>query len=202
MMSAADKIMSGESDAELGIEPVTWYRDDQNESLLALYEYDTKFARVKVRWYFVDRDKYGKCARWIRLAAIVLGTVGMLMPLIDAALQSKKLHLGPWGYVIIALAAGLFSIDRFSGLSWRWTRSTIIWVRLRRELAEFQHDWNMLMSQPQSNPQERSERLKVFRQNIETIIAQECKDWADMTLEGRLALEQGLERNLTKPRVS
>src|SRR6476619_2275346 len=100
MMSAGDKIMPhDESDANLGIEPVPWYSDDPNKSLLALYAYDTDFARLKVRWYFDDRGKYGKYAWWIRLAAIVLGTVGVLMPLIDAAVQSKKLHLGPWGYV-------------------------------------------------------------------------------------------------------
>jgi hypothetical protein len=185
-----------ESDAELGIERVPWDSDDPNKSLLGLYVHDTNFARVKVRWYLNDADKWGKRARRIRLVAIMLGTVGVVMPLIDAALAPSKVRIGAWGYVVLAVAAGLFSIDRFGGYSWRWTRSTIIWVALRRELAEFQHDWNMLMSQSDCLVKERLARLKVFRQKVEAIISQECKDWADMTLQARIELEQALKRDL------
>jgi hypothetical protein len=188
-----------ESDADLGIARVQWDSDDPHQSLLNLYAHDTDFARVKVRWYLKDAAKNGQYARRIRLAAIALATAGVLTPLIDAALPPNTVHMGPWGYVVIALSAGLFSIDRFAGFSWSWTRSTIIWVALRRELAEFQHDWNMLMSRADAAVEHRLARLKAFRQNVEAIIAQECKDWADMTINARLELEQALQRDL-KPR--
>ncbi|BCA56933.1 hypothetical protein W02_40730 [Nitrospira sp. KM1] len=45
---------------------------------------------------------------------------------------------------------------------------------------------------------DRLEKLKLFRQSVETITAQECKHWADMTIQARLELEQALQRDLSK----
>jgi SMODS and SLOG-associating 2TM effector domain 2 len=216
--SRADVMPDEESDTDLGIEEVLWDSDDPNQSLQDRYNHDTNFARLKVKYYLRDAKKYGKYAGRIRLAAIVLGTAGVVMPLIDAALPPGTVHIGAWGYVVIALAAGLFSMDRFGGFSWKWTRSTIIWVTLRRQLAEFQHDWDILMLRRDSEVHGKKEeekqkeeklmvdrlaRLKDFRHSVEVIVAQECKEWAEMTLAARLELEQALARDLNnKPRMA
>ena len=188
-----------EKDEELGIEAVPWSRDTLSESVEQLYAHDTRFARTKVRWYLDDATKSGRYAKWIRAFTIVLGTFGVMLPLVDAARPiEQSARLGPWGYVVLTLATGLFSFDRFGGLTWRWTRSTLIWVSLRRELAEFQHNWALVVSSGGAAGQ--LVALKTFRSNLEIIIAQECKDWGIMTNQARMELELSLQRDLVKPR--
>jgi hypothetical protein len=188
----------GENEVELGIDPVAWDGVDVKSALLMLYEHETRFARLKVQWYFDDAQRSGRYATAYRHFAIVLGTVGTLCPLVDAARLFENLRLGAWGYVLLAIAVGVLSLDRFGGTSWRWTKSTLIWVALRRELALFQHDWIWLMSnanEGSASPSERFARLRSFRRDIEVIIAQECNDWASMTDQARRDLELSLQRD-------
>jgi hypothetical protein len=72
-----------------------------------------------------------------------------------------------------------------------WVRSTVTWLLLRRSLEEFQYDWITLRTKAReaqlSEGQSASrmpvstllEKLKQFRSEIETHIADETKVWSD-----------------------
>jgi len=164
---------------ELGIEKLS-LEPHPNQSVATLYEDTTEFARIKICWYVDDADRHHLYAKWIRRLTITCFLLGTLCPLIDNA-HGLPLPVAPWGYVFIALGGGLFSFDRFGGLSWRWIRSTVIWVLLRGAYADFLHDWALLIQEaPDSSTEKCFKRLKDFRTKIEGIIAQECEDWAAM----------------------
>ena len=58
------------------------------------------------------------------------------------------------------------------------------------------------MASPAATLGERFELLKVFRRNLDTIISQECKEWAAVIDQARQELEQSLHRGLAKQPVS
>jgi hypothetical protein len=183
--------LSTEGDLELGISPITFHPDDRRKSLNDAYEYAVQFARTKVRWYLSDAARNGNYARWIRGTTISLFAGGTICPLIDAARPSAQVRLAPWGFVLLALAAAEFLLDRSSGFSWRSTRSTIIWIALRQEYRVFQHDWVKAMTKSDATRLLDSlfERVRQFDERVLRIIASEAKDWAAMMDQARKELE-------------
>jgi SMODS and SLOG-associating 2TM effector domain 2 len=173
----------------------------------------TTVRPTKVKWYLEDAEVCGLYAKWIRVAALLLGAAGALVPLIESALRlPEPRQIARWGYVLIAVGVAILALDRFGGFTWRWIRSTVIWVSLRRELAMFQHDWIRLSTAPPPLPsdpantrkdppkdpfQARHDRVAKFRSDVETIIAQECKDWAAWTEQRGIELQQSIDRQVS-----
>lgn len=177
-------------DSEFGIDDFNWDAAKPEESLHNLYIRNVAFAKYKIRWYHGTSERHGRNSKRIRLWAIILLTLGSLCPLVAATkLGSFTDHLGAWGYVLIALAAGIFGLDRFYGISSTWTRDTSTWLAIRKTLVGFQHDWVLSLTQHPDSWPERLELLKQFRQNIETAVVQECAAWA-VDEERRLATLQ------------
>jgi hypothetical protein len=89
-------------------------------------------ARVRrdIAWY--DRKaKVQKRWSWgLRVGAVLLGIAGGLCPLLPVG--EARGWVVPFGYVFLALAAGLVVLDQAFGFSSTWMRFTIAQLRLRR----------------------------------------------------------------------
>ena len=163
---------SGHTD--FGTEEFYWDPAAPEQSLQRAYAYETDFARDKICWYFVEAKKHEAPSKWIRALALVLFVLGGLCPLVHATGRVKEWGLPSWGYVCIALAAGVFYWDRIQGESSTWRRDTLTWLAMRRVLRDFQYDW--VLSQ-EGEISARGEKLKAFRQKVESIIENEAKVW-------------------------
>jgi hypothetical protein len=168
------KIPASGSRADFGIEEFSWDPAAPEQSLQLAYASETDFARNKIYWYFDEAKKHEKLSKRIRALALVLFVLGGLCPLIDATGYVPGWRLPSWGYVTIALAAGIFYWDRIHGASSTWRRDTLTWIAIRRLLKDFQYDW-VLPRGGESTA--RVERLKAFRQNVEAVIENEAKVW-------------------------
>lgn len=121
------------------IPDLDWRPEAVNDALDKLYRYAEARAIDAINWYMNQRRAKSSASRFLRIAAIVLGSVGGIFPLADVASEGGV--NGERGYVFLAVAAAAVAFDRFFGLSAAWMRymSTAMW--LQRELAEFQLRW-------------------------------------------------------------
>jgi hypothetical protein len=159
-------------DTDFGTEEFYWDPAAPEQSLQHAYAYETDFARDKICWYFVDAKRHETPSKWIRALALVLVVLASLCPLVHATGRVPGWRLPSWGYVFVALAAGLFYWDRMHGASSTWRRDTLTWIAIRRVLKDFQYDW--VLSQA-GDISARVERLKAFRQKVEAIIRERGK---------------------------
>jgi hypothetical protein len=91
-----------------------------------------------------EKKRKARWSRALRAAAVLFVTLGGAVPL--AALTAGKAALGNWGFVLLGLAAGCMTYDRFSGYSSAWLRYMAAATVLRTMLNDFQLDWAKLMS--------------------------------------------------------
>jgi hypothetical protein len=109
--------------------------------VLALFEVAERYAFDAISWYMRDRIWKSRLSRGLRVAAIILGTAGAATPLVAVAISQLSAE---WGFVLIALAAGCYALDRFLGLSSAWMRNITSAFAIQSSILSFYAQWTKL----------------------------------------------------------
>lgn len=121
---------------------IAW--DKRLAGLGELFSWAEDLAQESIEWYLSEKRRKARWSRSLRVAAVFFVTLGGAVPL--AALTAGRAALGNWGFVLIGLAAGCLTYDRFAGYSSAWLRYMATATQLRVLLNEFQLDWVKLMA--------------------------------------------------------
>lgn len=167
-----------------------WDPNKPEESVEGLHTQAVSFAKQKIDWYYNEAEKNGTHSKRIRFLVVCLLTIGALCPLIEATGLGVGVRLAAWGYVLFALAAGFFALDRFYGLSTSWRRNTSTWLTIRSALIDFEHDWIL----GGTNPDDRVKLLKQFWRKTLTTVAEETDVWVTEEERAIKALQDNLDR--------
>ena len=171
-------------------ENLSWADDAAvRKSLQAIYAYADEAARASVDWYFEHKGMKGGIARGLRFSAIILTTIGGVVPLLVNSRiwwfgSDTKIDYAQLGYVALALAGGCVALDRFFGYSSGWIRYVTSALNLQRLRAEFQFDWAILMAGLPAAPipfiQQEAllRRAQSFILRIREEIAKETAEWS------------------------
>ena len=100
-------------------------------------------AQELIHWYDRKSRPRRAVSRLLRVVAVGLGILGGLCPLLG---DVGGIDFGRFGYVLLALAGGLFVFDKLFGFSTSWMRFTTAEMELREELDAFRVDWLALES--------------------------------------------------------
>ena len=110
----------------------------------------------------------------------MLVIAGGICPLVDGI---GGLDFGRFGYVLLALAGGLFILDKSFGFSSSWMRFTSAEMELRQALDAFKVDWLavMCLGHDPARPEEPARRyFELARSFVETahgIVKKETELW-------------------------
>lgn len=187
-------------DLTVGPSPVVGAKDwtDAEATLVRLYERVEGFAIESANWYLRDKRGKSRACKILRVAAIVLGLAGGLVPLLAAA--GVAVQLGA-GYALLAAAAGCTAFDRYFGLSTAWTRDIQGAQAIHRTLSDFQIRWaSMCRSEARTDEtiQQHLSCLREFLAAINQITANETAEWsAEFRSTAEELLNQTASRNKT-----
>ncbi len=162
----------------------SWDRKDPEKSLDLMYQCALDDGQGVVKWYTVKRRWKRIFATALRGAAIVIGAVGGLMPVLDAAWPTAlEFRFGAIGFVLIAVAAAIIGFDKFFGFSSGWIRFMSTQLAVERAIKELQYDWAILQlaaSSPVTPDRANSmlSRLRQFEATLATLVEQETLAWA------------------------
>ena len=95
-------------------------------------------AQGFIRWYDMKSKPRRTVSRVLRFLSITLVVFGGICPLVDGF---AEFDFGRVGYVLLALAGGLFILDKSFGFSNSWMRFTSAEMELREALDAFRVDW-------------------------------------------------------------
>jgi hypothetical protein len=149
-----------------------------------------------IDWYLNEKKSKSNWSRGLRVAAILLGAAGALIPLLNLA-NNQVLDIR-WGYVALGLAAAAVALDRFFGFSSGWMRYLITSFRLQRLLADFQLEWAARTARLEGSTPEAeqvTELLTLLRKVLSAILEEverETISWAE-EFQSNVG---GIDRNL------
>lgn len=185
-----------------------WKCDQIRPSLDALLIYVENEAGKAIRWYWESKRWKARLSRWIRLWALILTASAGLLPVASYIAKDLKLSTdavittsGLWSSALVGIAAALLGIDRAFGFSTGWARYVLAATEIRKRLEEFRMDWLALMAAASPNPSSDQvtaliQKAKEFRAAVESIVAQETKDWVTEFQSNMAQLEKDVKAQL------
>lgn len=111
----------------------SWQPQDVDGSLDALAAWVESQAAASIGWYLREKRSKARWSRTLRIAAIVLATIGAAVPFVSAIANEVALQ---WGYLAFALAGAAMAFDRFFGLSSAWMRYLMAELSIQRILQD------------------------------------------------------------------
>jgi SMODS and SLOG-associating 2TM effector domain 2 len=135
-----------------------------------IYQYAGQKADEAISWYLSKKTGKQRMAQILRFAAIVLTTVGGLIPLVIASHvlpapgnAAPAIEYGQFGYIALALAGACVFLDKFFGFSSGWMRYITTAMKLQRMREEFNVDWAILQSATHSAVPDATEREAMLK---------------------------------------
>ena len=139
-------------------------------------------AKLLKDWYDRKASERGRQSRLLRIFAVILVVLGGLCPLLPESMGAEFMQ--PYGYLLLAVAAGFVVIDRAFGVSTSWMRYRMAHMRIDREQSLFQLsvDTSLArMTSPDSNRQalvrDVIDTTREFLARIEELVVEETEAW-------------------------
>nr|WP_232541653.1 SLATT domain-containing protein [Nocardia bovistercoris] len=162
--------------SSLDLRSADWSSSD--ETLAWLFHRVEAYAMDARDWYAKDKRVKQRTSLALTATMIVLGLVGILVPLATTAGLDT---LNPsWGYVLLACAVGCAAIDRFFGVSTAWTRDTRCVQSINAMMCDFQLEWASVSRASANSNGEIDRRmglLREFSHRVNEVIARETIAW-------------------------
>src|ERR1043166_2320488 len=177
-----------------------------------IYDYANGKAQEAITWYLDKKWSKQRMAQSLRLAAIILTTVGGIIPLIIASRvvatlgATTSVESGQFGYVALALAGACVFLDKFFGYSSGWMRYITTAMKLQRMVEEFNVDWAILSASVKGNVADITERetmlrrAQAFLQSVLAEVESETAAWAAEYRSNLAELEKSAKQQLEASR--
>jgi hypothetical protein len=172
------------------VEFPVWDSQDVWKSLQSLFNATLQQGESAIAWYRDNIRTKRIGSQILRSAAILLASIGALLPLVVTAVgrldqnnPSKYLVDAQWGYIAFALGAACVAADKFYGFSSGWIRYMKTQMALEGALTDLRYDWIVLVSKaaPQQPTGEQIQgmiqKMKDFVVLVRTQVQQETDAW-------------------------
>lgn len=183
-----------------------WDSANADKSLTEIFQHLQNKAQETIDWFLYAKARVSRCAKVIRIAAILLATYAGILPILAQIYTDSGRPPAwaqpAWASVFLVIAAVLALFDRFFGCSSSWMRYMVTQLRVRQLLEEFQLDWEaekaLWQGAHPTTPQVQQMlfRYKAFTTQLNVIIQDDVNKWVS---EFQDALKQVDETLKVKP---
>jgi hypothetical protein len=169
----------------VNFEELTWDKGNYEASLDEVYKNVTEEAESIIGWYLKAKNKKRRGALPIRFLTIILASCGGLVPLLTELWKSGDKPMIPpiCTAVFFTVAALLYGLDRFFGLSAGWMRYMDTQLHISSLLKEFRFNWQIeRLKFDKDKPKFKQillmiELAKTFNVSVYDAIKNETKIW-------------------------
>jgi len=180
--------------------------------VVEIYDYANGKALEAIAWYLDKKWSKQRMAQGLRFSAIMLTTIGGIIPLIIASRimatlgATTTVEWGQFGYVALALAGACVFLDKFFGYSSGWMRYITTAMKLQRMVEEFNVDWAILCASMRGNIADTIEReamlrrVQTFLQSVLAEVESETAAWAAEYRSNLAELEKSAKQQLEASR--
>lgn len=151
----------------------------------------------EIQYYFDRRQGQRRFSKLTRGPAWLLGTAGVLAPLVAAAKPDWG-WLTPWGYPMLVLAGAFLVLNRMFGATKGHIRYVLAQLELEQALTAFRLDWShWLASRNQAQVDQAAlddamRLMRGFAERAYGLVLVETKAWGEAVTEAMQEYEQRL----------
>jgi conflict system pore-forming effector with SLATT domain len=164
--------------------PPDW-SGDATTHLESLRVYAERKIDGDLSWYYRRKSGRAFTSQALRFFAVALTVLGGLVPVVISLFGSRppwgwlapfaSIRIGQLGYLFLALAGGLFLLDKYFGYSSGWMRYVLAMQAIEKAREGFRLDWTGLcrtLSTAQTGTQEYSEVVERMIQRVRSAIVE------------------------------
>ena len=166
------------------IRGLSWDGADRLASLDALHEALNDLAQYEIEYYYFARKRKRHASAVMRGGTLILGTAGLLAPLIAAADHERYAFLSPWGYVWLGGAAAILTVNKIFGATGGHIRLVRAQYDLEGLVTAFRIEWQRWRARHAHLPPDQwpvDEAFDTFRRFADAmykLIDDETESWA------------------------
>ena len=161
---------------------LSWDPSDRHESLSALYAWSEQQVLGVTEWYLHHKRSKARWSKLLRMASVAFVVVGAILPIVSLIVGTDRLS-GEWGYVALAIGAGVVLVDRGFGFTSSWTRYMTTLGAIERRTRTLQLEWNRELVALAVAPDDETTRhaidmLRSFLDDVGEVVERETRAWA------------------------
>jgi len=181
-----------------GLYEIVNYEQDSMLTIFdKIYQNTEKKAINSIEWFLRKKNRPSIYSRGIRFGAIILTIIGGISPILQGIDYLSQFNFTQYGYVSLALAAGLVGLDKYFGFSNAWMRYMLTQITLQQILDQFSIDWFKIRINIKNNDELSEEQInklcnciQQFRSNFLVEINNEIKTWKSEFQNSLMLLEK------------
>ena len=160
-----------------------WSEKARNSSVSTMGARAATYSRETERWYAKKRRSKRRWGRRLRVAAIMLGSIAAIVPLLSEIYSNgSEVTIAPgWATVALVLAATLVALDHYFGFSAAWMRFMRAELELARLRHAFEYEWqaSSVAADPISNDELAGlfEKAADFVRTVDETVGRETEAW-------------------------
>ena len=159
-----------------------WEGSSRRASLIAVFDQLSRLAHAELRYYYMRRKAARRRAVAFRFMAWLLGTLGVLAPVVNPLFDTPPPKLLSWGFLAIALAGSFVVADTvFSGTEGHG-RYVTTQLKIEGLFSKFALEWQALLVLYDDQPTAQSaahliERAIVYADSFHDSLSSETAEW-------------------------
>jgi hypothetical protein len=123
------------------VQDLEWNQDNRITSLRKVFSAVDSLVFAEVEYYYRLRTNARLSSGILRGAGIVFAVLGGLIPLLAATGHEKLTSLSPWGYVLLAIAAGFYGANQLFGGTSGHVRNVTAQLKLEKIMTVSRLKW-------------------------------------------------------------
>lgn len=178
------------------VEGLAWDRQSATESLSVLFSAVDDLAETEVRYYDRRRGTRAWISASTRIVAWLLGTVGLLMPLLAASEASVFDDWEQYGYAFLAAAASCLAANSLFGGTEGHIRFVSTQLELERLITTSRLEWCRLLAGPHDTDDHVAKGFDLVLRYAQTLYATtiaETGRWGETLLEELASFQKSIE---------
>lgn len=182
------------------LEGLQWDQQNVEESLKALFEAVDDLAEAEVRYYYRRRGTRAWISGVARFCAWLLGSVGLLLPLLAATSTSRFAGWSPYGYAFLAAAACCLAANSLFGGTQGHIRFVSTQLELEKLIAASRIGWCKYLSKKTPNDESESgfDLILSYAQALHMTTILETGRWGETLLAELANFHKTLESHNQK----
>lgn len=162
--------------------PPDW-SGDASAHLESLRLYAEKKIQDELNWYYRKKSGRSVSSQALRFFAVILTVFGGLVPVLVSVFGARprwhwldafaNLRFGQLGYLFLAVAGGIFLLDKYFGYSTGWMRYIVAMQAIERAREAFRLDWAALsrkLSTAAAGTPEQTEAVERMIERVRSVI--------------------------------
>ena len=182
------------------LEGLQWDRQNLETSLKSLFEAVDDLAEAEVRYYYRRRGTRAWISGAARFSAWLLGSVGLLLPLLAATSTSKFEGWSQYGYSFLAAAACCLAANSLFGGTQGHIRFVSTQLELEKLIAASRIGWCKYLAKktPSDENEEGFDLILSYAQALHKVTISETGRWGQTLLAELANFQKTLESHNQK----